>query len=254
MDGLVRGTLGPILADLCEATHAYDCDVLLLSGRPSRLRAVMDIVLAKLPVAAHRIVHMQGYPAGGWYPFRDSHARIEDPKTTAAVGAMVAALAEGSLPGFLLRASKLGMKSTARYIGRLETSGQLLVRNEYLRDIDLDADIAVPVEVEIPFEAPSMLGFRQLPIERWPATPLYALEFGNADDVRNLALPLTVRLARGIADPGSAEAEASREQFKPASIRDAEGQERHPTTVRMRLQTMRDEGGYWRDTGALGVP
>ncbi len=254
MDGLVRGTLGPILADLCEATHAYDCDVLLLSGRPSRLRTVMEIVLAKLPVAAHRIVHMQGYPAGGWYPFRDAHARIEDPKTTAAVGAMVAALAEGSLPGFLLRASRLGMKSTARYIGRLETSGQLLKRNEYLKDIDLDADIAVPVEVEIPFEAPSMLGFRQLPIERWPATPLYALEFGNADDVRNLALPLTIRLARGIADPNSPDAEASREQFKPASIRDAEGQERHPTTVRMRLQTMRDEGGYWRDTGALGVP
>ena len=254
MDGLVRGTLGPILADLCEATHAYDCDVLLLSGRPSRLRAVMDIVLAKLPVPAHRIVHMQGYAAGGWYPFRDPHARIEDPKTTAAVGAMVAALAEGSLPGFLLRASRLGMKSTARFIGRLETSGQLLQRNEYMKNIDLDADLAVPVEVEIPFEAPSMLGFRQLPIERWPATPLYALEFGNADDVRNLALPLTVRLARGMADPSSPDAEASREQFKPASIRDAEGQERHPTTVRMRLQTMRDEGGYWRDTGALGVP
>jgi hypothetical protein len=254
MDALVRGTLGPILADLCEATHAYDCDVLLLSGRPSRLRAVMDIVLAKLPVAAHRIVHMQGYPAGGWYPFRDPHARIEDPKTTAAVGAMVAALAEGSLPGFLLRASRLGMKSTARYIGRLETSGQLLRRNEYMKDVNLDADTATPFEVEIPFEAPSMLGFRQLPLERWTATPLYALEFGNADDVRNLALPLTVRLTRGVADPGSADAEASREQFRPSSIRDAEGQERHPTTVRMRLQTMKDEAGYWRDTGALGVP
>jgi hypothetical protein len=254
MDGLVRGTLGPILADLCEATHAYDCDVLLLSGRPSRLRAVMDIVLAKLPVPAHRIVHMQGYPAGGWYPFRDAHARIEDPKTTAAVGAMVAALAEGSLAGFLLRASRLGMKSTARYIGRLETSGQLLARNEYLRDVNLDADTAAPLDVEIPFEAPCMLGFRQLPIERWPATPIYALEFGNADDVRNLALPLTVRLTRGVAEAGTPDAEASKEQFKPTSIRDAEGQERHPTTVRMRLQTMRDESGYWRDTGALGVP
>jgi hypothetical protein len=211
-------------------------------------------VLAKLPVAAHRIVHMQGYPAGGWYPFRDAHARIEDPKTTAAVGAMVAALAEGSLAGFLLRASRLGMKSTARYIGRLETSGQLLQRNEYLKEVNLDADTSVPLEVDIPFEAPCMLGFRQLPIERWPATPLYALEFGNADDVRNLALPLTVRLARGNAEPGSPDAEASKEQFKPTSIRDAEGQERHPTTVRMRLQTMRDESGYWRDTGALGVP
>ncbi len=257
MDGLVRGTLGPILADLCEAAHAFDCDVLLLSGRPSRLRAVTDIVLAKLPVPAHRIVHMQGYPAGGWYPFRDSNARIEDPKTTAAVGAMVATLAEGSLSGFLLRSSRLGMKSTARFIGRLETSGQLLRRNEYLRDVDLDApDGGTPLEVEIPFEAPSMLGFRQLPLERWPATPLYALEFGNADGVRNLALPLTMRLARGMATENATnvETEAAREHFKPVSIRDADGQELHPTTVLMRLQTMRDDAGYWRDTGTLGVP
>ena len=253
MDGLVRGTLGPVLADLCEAAHAFDCDVLLLSGRPSRLRAVTDVVLAKLPVPAHRIVHMQGYAAGGWYPFRDSNGRIEDPKTTAAVGAMLATLAEGSLPGFLLRSSRLGMKSTARFIGRLETSGQLLHRNEYLRDIDLDVvEDGAPLEVEIPFEAPSILGFRQLPLERWPAMPLYALEFSNPDEVRNLALPLKVRLAR--APMEGAEAEAAREQFKPVSVRDADDQERHPTTVRMRLQTMRDDAGYWRDTGALGVP
>ena len=39
-----------------------------------------------------------------------------------------------SLAGFLLRASRLGMKSTARYIGRLETSGQLLDDVEQRRD------------------------------------------------------------------------------------------------------------------------
>lgn len=254
MDGLVRGTLGPILADLCEATHALDCDVLLLSGRPSRLRAVTDVILSKLPVPAHRVVHMQGYPAGGWYPFRDAHGRIEDPKTTAAVGAMVAALAEGALPGFMLRASRLGMKSTARFIGRLETSGQLLRRNEYLKEVDLDATTAEPLEVEIQLEAPALLGFRQLPIERWPATPFYALEFGNPNDVRNYDLPLTVLLERRTADPGSADEEASREMFRPSSIRDATGNELHPTAVRMRLQTVRDEGGYWRDTGTLMVP
>ena len=44
--------IGPILADLCEVVHAFDCDWLLVSGRPCRLRAVTDMLLAKLPVIA----------------------------------------------------------------------------------------------------------------------------------------------------------------------------------------------------------
>ena len=40
----IRSVFGPVLADPCEVVWAYDCDVLPLSGRPSRLRAVGDMV------------------------------------------------------------------------------------------------------------------------------------------------------------------------------------------------------------------
>ena len=46
VETVIQATLGPVLADLCEVVWHYDCDVLLLSGRPSRLRAVKMPVLA----------------------------------------------------------------------------------------------------------------------------------------------------------------------------------------------------------------
>ena len=34
IDRTIRNTLGQILANLCEVIHAYNCDLLLLTGRP----------------------------------------------------------------------------------------------------------------------------------------------------------------------------------------------------------------------------
>ncbi len=103
VEPVVTAVLGPVLADLCEIVWAYDCDVLLLSGRPSRLRVIGDMVLAKAPVAPHRIIGMHRYRVGEKYPFRDAANRIDDPKTTAAVGAALCMQAEGRLRNFMMR-------------------------------------------------------------------------------------------------------------------------------------------------------
>ena len=257
VDAVVQSAVGQVLADLCEAVHAFDCDWLLLSGRPSRLRAVEDIVRAKMPVPPHRIVAMGGYPAGGWYPFRDPAGRVEDPKTTAAVGAMLGALAEGRLEGFLLRSSKLSMKSTARYFGRLELSGQMLRRNMLLEDPDRrpgKGSDGQEVGFSMEFRAPTFLGFRQLDLERWNASRLYILEYANPDEVPRLSLPLTLKILRAeIAEDAGAKGEVSREDFQIEEIADAEGTPLLKSTVRLRLQTEKQEAGYWRDTGALSV-
>jgi len=259
MDAVVQASLGPILADLCEVIHSFDCDWLLLSGRPSRMRAITDLILAKMPVPPHRIVGMHHYAAGSWYPFRDPAGRVKDPKTTAAVGAMLCAMAEGRLEGFLMRTSRLAMKSTARYLGRMELSGQIRRDNILLRDPDRDAPTApgaAPPEVKftMEFRAPVFLGFRQLDLERWPATRLYVLEYANPDNVPRLKLPLHLTIQRAEVDPESADAEEKREDFEVVEILDADQDPQHRSVVRLRLQTERSEAGYWRDTGALSVP
>lgn len=262
VDALVQAALGPVIADLCEVTYAFDCDWLLLSGRPSRLRAVADMVLAKMPVPPHRIVGMHRYAAGSWYPFRDSAGRIDDPKTTAAVGAMLCAVAEGRLEGFLMRTSRLSMRSTARYLGRMELSGQILRNNVLLQDPDREmpgavapaAGAAPEVKFTMEFRAPVFLGFRQLDLERWTASRLYILEYANPDNVPRLKLPLKLSIRRSDIDLEKPDAEEMREDFVVEEILDAEGDPQHRSVVRLRLQTEKSEAGYWRDTGALAVP
>ena len=265
VDAVVQAALGPILADMCEAVYSFDCDWLLLSGRPSRLRAVTDIILAKMPVPPHRIVGLHRYAAGSWYPFRDSAGRVDDPKTTAAVGAMLCAMAEGRLQGFLMSTSKLAMKSTARFLGRMELSGQILSNNVLLEDPDREPPKVVaggePPEIKfvLNFRAPVSLGFRQLPLDRWPAAKLYVLEYLNPDSVPRLRLPLKLTIKRTDPDEAgrgdsTAAREAMREEFSIVQIEDADGDPHPSNLVTMRLQTENSEAGYWRDTGTLMVP
>ena len=213
-----------------------------------------------MPVPPHRIVGMHRYAAGSWYPFRDAAGRVDDPKTTAAVGAMLCAVAEGRLEGFLMRTSRLTMHSTARFLGRMELSGQIRKNNVLLQDPDRAiaplAPGASPPEVKftMDFRAPVFLGFRQLDLERWPATRLYVLEYANPDNVPRLNLPLRLTIRRAEVDHERADAEEMREDFEVEEIVDAEGDPQHRSVVRLRLQTEKNEAGYWRDTGALSVP
>jgi len=279
VEPVVTAVLGPVLADLCEVVWAYDCDVLLLSGRPSRLRVVGDIVLAKAPVPPHRIVGMHRYRVGEKYPFRDAANRIDDPKTTAAVGAALCVQAEGRLRNFTLRTGKLSMRSTARYIGKMDNNGQIREENVLLRNLDLDgppaaarkplgfaepAQIASAISLrsqraqdvafKIAFQTVTQLGFRQLPLARWTATPLYSMEFANPDDAHRMELPLTVTIARREIDPEGADAEMQRETFVVEEVVDASGATQRNGDVRLRLQTIDDQDGYWRDTGRLAIP
>jgi hypothetical protein len=257
VDAAVRAVLGRALGDLCEVVWHYDCDVLLLSGRPSRLKAVLDIVHAKAPVAPHRVIGMHRYRVGERYPFRDAANRIDDPKTTAAVGAMLCVQAEGRLRNFMLRASQLTMKSTARIIGRMDNDGQIRKENELIPAAELDqapsTNGAAADDFTMQFQSTVQLGFRQLPIARWTATPLYVMEFADPDTAPRLALPLKVRVVRREEDPDSARYEAAREKFEVEEIEDATGARLSNRDVTLRLQTIDDQDGYWRDPGRIAM-
>lgn len=245
----VAATIQDFLTDLCEVVHAYDCDVLLLSGRPSRLPVVRDLVMACMAVRPDRLVPMHQYRAGDWYPFRDAYGRIDDPKTTVVVGAMLANLAESQIEGFSVLTSRLDIRSTARFIGEMEMD-QIPNRNLLFSDVDLDRKGNQDQGATLRFYAPISIGFRQLPLERWPATPLYYLDFRDAESANRMRRPLTTTLER--ANPDS-EDETAKEDFKITEVQDAEGSAMRPTDLNLRLQTMLSADGYWLDTGAIST-
>ncbi len=246
LDTTVRRILGQVLSDLCEVVHLYDCDYLLISGRPCRLPAIRAAILAKLPAPPDRIVSLHTYRVGDWYPFRSVSGRLTDPKTTAAVGAMVCALSEGQLYKFNLRSRDLGMKSTARFVGVLEQTGRLKQENVLFANLELEDRKTRLPEATFDFYAPVFLGFRQLGVERWPATPLYRVTFAHPRDASAKALPLKVTLERSTDENVDLD-------FKVIAVADAAGNQQPSGVVLLKLQTLRDEYGYWLDTGIFSI-
>lgn len=264
---------GP-LRDMGEVIRHFDCDFLLVSGRPSRLPVVEEILLNTQAVPAHRLVPMSRYRAGKEYPFRSVDGRLRDPKTTVAVGAMLARLAKFSIANFAVRTDELSMRSTANYIGKLNLGDRIRSGNELFgarivsgsedeEDHDFYGDAKAVDEVaEISLETRTPIGFRQLPLERWTATPLYMLEWGQGVDPDALKRPLKVTIRRS-APPPDEEDQTVREEFvieriteKNGTAHDLKGlsakrEERAPVVRKLRTLGQRYETGYWLDSGVI---
>ncbi len=250
------------IRSLCEVAHLYDCDWLLLSGRPTRLPGVVSVFRALLPVPPDRILPMHNYRTGDWYPFSSQH-RITDPKTTAVVGATLCMLCtERRLPNFYLQAHNLHLASTVRYLGMVDRNMTIKDEDVYYRDIDLD-DPRYALDKDSSFEmrGPITLGFRQLATPRWGASPLYRLEFAppDQDGGANRAL--------AVLDRGAREGEILRVSLrrKPSErgydhveverVTDSRGGQVSRAALRIRLMTLNavglEENSYWLDTGSI---
>ena len=260
----VHTVMGDTLADLCEIIHLYRCDVLVLTGRTSCLPAVTDIVRGCIALPPHRVISMHHYRVGRWYPFRSTHAYIQDPKTTAAVGAMLCTLAEGKLEGFAFQGDSLKTKSTARFFGDVESSGRITERHVLFGPLDLDAADEMDVERQFEFYTKTFIGFRQLEAERWPVTPLYCLDFADAVAANNargrtpykLTLAFTREQAREDGAPSQGNApklDRAEGTFLTRGGEMSDGSPFRDSDLTLRLQTMRDSQGYWLDTGIFTV-
>ena len=257
---VVKTSLGPMLVGLCALVRKAKCDWLLLSGRPSRLRAIHDIIVAELPQWPHRILRMHTLSVGSWYPFHDANGRIADPKTTAVVGAALAVYSDRGLVHFRLKASELTVRSTARFFGEVDGRGRIRA-DKVLASVPADerrarASLSF---ADILFTGPIALGFRQQDDESWPATLLYLLNWTSEQKRGHAATPLRVRLRRPEIDAYSSDPEPERERIEIVDVYDSAGvliQDSTTSdadqTVRLYLRTSLDPS-YWRDSAALVV-
>ena len=234
---------------LCEIVHLYDCDVLLLTGRPSRLPGVQHLFRALLPLPPDRILPMQDYRTGAWYPF-NRRGRIKDPKTTAAVGAMLCLLGQGRLPNFFFRANAFSTYSTVRYLGPLDRNLMIKADDVFYSEVDLDNEDYQLPDTLIEMSGVMHIGYRQLAAERWVAAPLYVLDFADdkaRDAVYDQGAVLRVRLERMRG--------AKAERFRVAAIEVEGGRSIPRTAVALKLNTLAsigfDQDSYWLDSGSV---
>ena len=264
IEQVVRSVMRQVIGLLAEAINALDCDIVLVTGRPSRLPTIGDMLVELLPVTPDRLIPMHRYRVGTWYPFRGKdNLGIDDPKSTVVVGAMLCILAEGQIENFSLDTKRLLLKSTARYVGQMELSGQILDEKLIFRELDLDKKAAqAPASAQVRLAAPMRIGFRQLPLERWMASPLYSLKFANPQRAASQHKPFTVTLERAELDADldndmpeerRQNAEAIKEEFRITDVVDAQRDSLRTSDVVLRLQTLGSDDAYWLDTGILAV-
>lgn len=257
VDAIAREVFQKVLSNLAEVIAHLGVDVVLLTGRPSRLPAVRAILQEMMVVPPHRLIPMHSYKTGRWYPFRDPVTqRIGDPKSTVAVGGMLIALSEARIPNFKVTTQAFRMQSTARYIGEMDSSGQIMADRILFSNVDLDArKSAQDLEAEITMYTPVYLGARQLPLERWTTTPLYCLDFASQSAQSRAPLRVTFERTEFDEDPEVETSEtvlrreAMREAFSVTEVEDAEGDAMKPAEVQLRLHTLGFEDEYWIDTG-----
>ena len=247
-------TLTSPLHAVCEAISHYRCDILLVTGRPACLPGVQALIRHLQPVPVNRMIWMDNYRVHEWYPF-SQQGRIGNPKSTAAVGAMLCSLAlDLRLPRFNFKAADIGAYSTVRYLGVLDnTVNTLRDENIWYHDIDLDKPGAkLDARLHFPLRGNVTLGFRQLANSRWPATPLYTLSINSAELAKTIAGDgvLNVRLQlRG----GSKESGPEFFVLSDAWLQDGTPVAANALTLKLNTLADRRHSGshYWIDSGSV---
>jgi hypothetical protein len=127
--------LGKILDALCEVVFQYPLRC-TAAHRPAVAPAgVQAYIRRKVPLPPGRIVPMNGYRTGGWYPFH-RNGQIDDPKSTAAVGAMLCLLSEQrKVSNFYFSVGRLSPYSTMRHIGKLDENNLVIDHDMLYRDV-----------------------------------------------------------------------------------------------------------------------
>jgi hypothetical protein len=251
----VNDAMDDVFNIMSETLDHFDVDVLILSGRPARLPAVCELIADRFAVPPNRIVSLHRYRAGPWFPFRPENGRIADPKTAVVVGALLCNYAQRQLRGFYYDTDPIRMRSTARYIGvRTTNDGKMSNQSVWFTP-------GGAIDNTIEHMGSQIIVARQLPHDRWVTAPLYQLSIASNDvDIKQ---PITIDVRResdggdtvdtSVRQAQAEASEASKEQLKIVSARDATGKN-VMQWMKLSFRTMSsEESDYWLDTGKLRI-
>lgn len=227
---IVKSTMEPLMRQLSEVLYRYNCDVLLLAGRPTTLDAITDLFVKYVPVPLHNQIRVNEYRVGQWFPFADGQGYLYDQKATVAVGAMVGFLAsQKGFNGITLDMSEMikRMESNVNYIGMYNSERQQ-IKKSFLSPEKSSATIEVS-------EFPAFIGCRQYDSQQYQARPIFALY--------NRSHPSTLRimLSRSYFE--------NKEVIFIEEVSDMQGNSLNRNSVELVQQSLVNDGRYWLDKG-----
>lgn len=260
----------PLLKKIATMFFAHSCDIILLSGRPASLPAIRNIFLKYYAVSPNRLITLNNYYVGDWYPFDENTGFIKNPKTIVAMGGVIGYYASdfSKLDKFAINLEKLNtnLKSTVNYI-EASRDGKPI---DYVITPDKNqGDITIS-------KLPCSLKVRQFGLASYPSRDLYSVDFNklkltskiraksnangetlsdtaiqarvnNEVDALQMRMPFTITIEKDV---------ENKEHLSIVSITDRDGAELSDSSIEIHIQSLGvDESGggdqYWLDSGAF---
>lgn len=227
---IVRTALEPLMKQLSILAYTYHCDVLILAGRPTSLDTITELFIKYYPTSPNRLIRLNEYMVGSWYPFADGQGYFYDQKSVVAVGAMIGYLSETvGFNGMALDFSKMAKKMvpTADYLGLYDARKQ-----------QINTSLMSPIKSTARITAtafPTFIGCKQLDVPIYQARPLYAIYNSSGKN------SLRISLSRVYS--------ADKEFLEIESVTDNLGEDVPVSQIELVQTSLADEGGYWLDKG-----
>jgi hypothetical protein len=261
---IIEKEFEPLLKKVATMMYAYACDVVLLSGRPASLSPIRDIFLKYYAVSPNRLIMLNNYYVGDWYPFSNNTGYITNPKTIVAMGGVIGHYASelSNLNKFVINLDKLkeNLRSTINYI---EASREGQPIDYFITPERQQGDLMVSC-------LPTHLNVRQLELDSYPCRALYSIDFNRhkmADSIKRKALlsggtslsdakvlslvneqigalrkrmPFKLTIER---DPDD------KENLSIVAIVDRDGVDVNDGNVEIHIQSLGADDKYWLDSG-----
>lgn len=227
---IVKSCMEPLLKQLSNVFDAFNCDKLIIAGRPASLKAIQELFVKYIPVSTNHQICLNDYHIGSWFPFADGRGYAYDQKAIVAVGGMIGYLASTvGFNGLVLDLSDLiqTMQSTAKFVGDYNPKQQTIANSLLSPNIgSMTKNISV---------FPYFIGCKQFDSPYYQARPLYAL-YNNSGKKT-----LTINISRSYTD--------NREELYIEEIMDENGNNVSKDNIIFRQQSIVDDGKHWLDKG-----
>ena len=259
---IITTVFEPLLQKIAAIMYAYNCDFILLAGRPTSLKQIENLFLKFYPVTPNRLITLNSYRVGRWYPFQDGNGYFSNQKSIVTIGAMIGNIAStlGGFSGFSLdmHLIKDKLQPTTEYFGLINERTQR-VDNAFITPQVNSTSVIVSA-------LPIKIGCRQLDTESYPTRIFYILDIDcekieqrirqqditdynllkeqlESEKVRiRTHLPLTFHIIRP-------DYSTDKETLIIESVMDKHQDELPVNYFRLQVQSLSESEHFWLDTG-----
>ena len=228
----------------------YDADILIMSGRTFKLNSIQELFETYQPVMPNRMINMNNYWIGKWFPFSDNQGFVKDQKSVLSVGSLIALLSAkfNKMGDFRINTKHLqkSLVSNANNIGEID--------NDIIKDINLNEsmeDGSITVN-----KLPLSIGFKKIPAINYPARNLYILDINREAILEKLnsqkkvddfvykireSMPLKIEINRDL--------QKDKERISLIEVIDNEENNLNKNYFTLKINTLKNRDSYWLDDG-----